>query len=94
MSSDWVLTSIPSSAVVVQEAGKPRRPSISTRHIRQDPNDLRESVAHSLGIFIPLSDAARITDEPSGTVTLTPSIDNVIIVSLSLSGVPKSACGS
>ena len=69
ISSDWVLTCIPASTVVVHDAGNPRRPSISTKQIRQEPNDFNESVAHSLGILIPLSDAARITDDPSGTVT-------------------------
>ena len=45
-----VWTTMPSSAGVVQEAGVPLRPSISTRHRRQEPNASRLSVAHSLGI--------------------------------------------
>ena len=85
---------MPSSAMVVQEAGKPRRPSISTRQIRQDPKGLSESVAHNLGILTPRSAAARITEEPSGTDTSTPSIVNLTKVSLSDCGVPKSAWGS
>jgi hypothetical protein len=49
MRSVWVCTFIPFSAGVVQDAGVPRRPSISTRHRRQDPNASSESVAQSLG---------------------------------------------
>ena len=36
--ADCVRTFMPGSQGVVQEAGVPRRPSISTRHRRQEPN--------------------------------------------------------
>ena len=36
--------------LVVHEAGNPLRPSISTRHTRQEPNALSVSVAHSFGM--------------------------------------------
>jgi hypothetical protein len=41
----------------VQDAGKPRLPSISTKHTLHDPKDFKESVAHNLGILIPFSAA-------------------------------------
>ena len=46
---------MPSVHGVVQEAGTPLPPSTSTRHIRHEPNALRESVAHSLGMVTPAS---------------------------------------
>ena len=61
---------MPASTGVVQEAGVPRRPSISTRHRRQEPNGSRLSVAQSFGILMPISAAARMTEVPAGTVTL------------------------
>ena len=72
--SVWVLTTMPSAHGVVHEAGTPLAPSTSTRHIRQEPNALSESVAHSLGIATPASVAARSTDVPAGTSTSRPSI--------------------
>ncbi len=66
---DWVWTTMPGSHGVVQDAGVPLRPSISTRHSRHDPNGSSESVAHSLGIGNPASVAARSTEVPAGTVT-------------------------
>jgi hypothetical protein len=68
---------MPSVAGVVQEAGVPARPSISTRQRRQEPKLSRLSVAHSLGIDVPISEAARMTDVPSGTVTGWPSMVRV-----------------
>ena len=44
-----VRTTMPSATGVVHEAGVPRRPSISTRQSRQEPNASRLSVAHNLG---------------------------------------------
>jgi hypothetical protein len=69
----------------------PRIPSISTRHIRHEPNCLTLSVAQSLGIAPPVSAAARITVVPAGTVTARPSMVQVTCVSERTSGVPKSA---
>jgi hypothetical protein len=74
---DWVLTFMPGSTGVVQEAGVPRRPSISTRQSRQEPKGSRLSEAHSFGTETPASMAARITDVPEGTVTGLPSISRV-----------------
>src|SRR5687768_6561893 len=87
----WVLTCIPGPTGVVQLAGVPRAPSISTRHIRQLPNDCMLSVAHSLGMLPPISAAARITLVPLGTVTSRPSTVSVTISADWTSGVPKSA---
>ncbi len=60
---------MPSATDVVQEAGVPLRPSISTRQRRQEPKLCSESVAQSLGIWVPSSIAARMMEVPSGTVT-------------------------
>ena len=59
----------PAATGVVQEAGVPARPSISTRHSRHEPNASSMSVAQSLGICVPISIAARMIEVPSGTVT-------------------------
>jgi len=64
-----VLTEMPGATGVVQEAGVPLRPSISTTQSRQEPNASSESVAHSFGIMVPISAAARMIEVPSGTVT-------------------------
>ena len=64
------------------------RPSISTRHSRQEPNGSRESVAHSLGMSMPASAAARMTDVPAGTVTAMPSISTLQSASPGRAGVP------
>src|SRR6186713_2443190 len=85
-----VRTFMPSATVVVHEAGKPRRPSISTRHRRHEPKAFSVSVAQSLGIWLPTEEAARMSDVPSGTVTATPSISSVISLSAGLGGVPAS----
>jgi hypothetical protein len=81
---------MPAATGVVQEAGVPARPSISTRHSRQEPNASSMSVAQSFGICVPASIAARMTEVPSGTVTLWPSMVSVTMVSDLERGVPKS----
>src|SRR5690606_12241195 len=58
--------------------------------MRQEPKASRLSVAHSLGMLVPIRAAARITEVPAGTVTSTPSISSVTMTSDSLAGVPKS----
>src|SRR5262249_2641187 len=88
--SVWVCTTRPGATGVVQEAGVPVRPSISTRHSRQEPNASTMSVAQSFGICVPASIAARMIEGPSGTVTLLPSMVSVTIVSDLERGVPKS----
>ena len=62
-------TTMPSATGVVQEAGVPPRPSISTRQTRQEPKAFSMSVAQSFGISIPASIAARMIEVPAGTVT-------------------------
>ena len=52
------------STGVVQEAGVPRRPSISTRQSRQEPKGSSESVAQSFGTSVPIRAAAAITEVP------------------------------
>src|SRR5580692_3405768 len=88
--SVWVWTTRPGMTGVVQEAGVPARPSISIRHIRQEPNASTMSVAHSFGICVPASIAARMIEVPSGTVMLWPSMVSVTMVSDLERGVPKS----
>ncbi len=79
---------MPASTGVVQEAGVPRRPSISTRQSRHEPNGSSESVAQSFGTFTPASIEARITEVPAGTVTARPSISSVTSLSEWRNGVP------
>ena len=69
-----VVTTMPSATGVVQEAGVPARPSISTRHSRHEPNASTMSLAHSFGTLMPASIAARMIEVPSGTVTAKPSM--------------------
>src|SRR5208282_39829 len=82
---------MPSSAGVVQEAGVPLRPSISTRQSRQEPNGSRLSVAHSFGIGSSISAAAAITEVPGGTLTLRPSMVRVTVGAPARIGVPTSS---
>ena len=84
----WVWTFMPSATGVVQDAGVPLRPSISTRQRRQEPKASSMSVAQSFGILVPSSIAARMIDVPSGTVICWPSISSVTIFSEVASGVP------
>ena len=84
----WVRTTMPSATGVVHDAGVPRRPSISTRHNRQEPNASRRSVAHSLGTSMPASAAARMTEVPSGTTTVKPSTSTATVAGPALAGVP------
>jgi hypothetical protein len=86
----WVVTFMPSAAIVVHEAGRPFTPSICTRHSRHEPKASSCSVAHSLGIFTSDNAAARITDVPAGTLISRPSMVNVTILALSRRGVPRS----
>ena len=79
---------MPGATGVVQDAGVPARPSISTRHTRHEPNASSESVAHSFGMRIPAAIAARITEVPAGTVTSCPSIVSVTCSVAALAGVP------
>ena len=44
-------------------------PSICTRHRRHEPKASSCSVAHSFGILMSASAAARMTEVPAGTVT-------------------------
>jgi hypothetical protein len=81
---------MPAVTSVVQDAGKPLRPSISTRQSRHEPKALSVSVAQSLGICVRAIAAARITDVPAGTVTAWPSISSETDSFASLDGVPKS----
>ena len=83
-----VVTTMPASAGVVQEAGVPRRPAISTRHIRQEPNGSRLSVAQSFGTLVPSAIAAAMTEVPCGTVTSCPSMLSVTCFSARRIGVP------
>src|SRR3984885_1253123 len=86
---------IPASAGVVQEAGVPFRPSISTRQRRHDPKASTLSVAQSLGIGLSIRAAAAITDVPGGTLTLRPSMVSVTVASPVRIGVPvSSSCNS
>ena len=86
-----VITDMPSETSVVQLAGVPARPSISTRQRRQEPKAFSVSVAQSLGMLTPICAAARMTEVPSGTETSNPSILSVTVFVAALAGVPKSS---
>ena len=86
--ADLKVYQTPGAAGVVQEAGAPRIPSISTRHMRQEPKASSESVAQSLGIFTPRLRDAAITDVPLGTVTNSPSMVRVTVSDAMRIGVP------
>ena len=66
----------------------PRMPSTSTRQSRQEPKASTRSVAQSLGIAVPISAAARMTEVPAGTLTRRPSIVSVTLVPAREAGVP------
>src|ERR1700678_4493585 len=86
---------MPASAGVVQDAGVPLRPSLSTRQRRQEPNASRLSVAHSRGIGAFRTAAAAITDVPCGTQTVCPSMVSVTSPAPTRIGVPvSSSCSS
>src|SRR5580704_12201335 len=90
-----VRTIIPASAGVVQEAGVPLRPSISTRQRRHDPKASTLSVAQSFGIGLSIRAAAAMTEVPGGTLTLRPSMVSVTVASPVRIGVPvSSSCNS
>src|SRR6202522_2334672 len=90
-----VRTIIPASAGVVQEAGVPFRPSISTRQRRHDPKASTLSVAQSFGIGLSIRAAAAMTEVPGGTLTLRPSMVRVTVASPVRIGVPvSSSCNS
>src|SRR6202453_593776 len=90
-----VRTIMPASAGVVQEAGVPFRPSISTRQRRQESQASTLSVAHSFGIGLSIKAAAAITEVPGGTLTLRPSMVSVTVASPVRIGVPvSSSCNS
>ncbi len=86
--SPAVCTFMPGAANVVQEAGVPGRPSISTRHRRQLPKLFSESVAQSFGTLMPASIAACMMEVPSGTVTSWPSMLSVTVFVDVTAGVP------
>ena len=79
---------MPGATGIVQEAGVPLRPSISTRQRRQEPKAFMLSLAQSLGISVPISIAARMIEVPSDTVIDWPSMVSVTILSDFDSGVP------
>src|SRR5258706_16157770 len=81
---------MPLSAGVVEDAGVPLRPWISTRQSRHEPNASSESVAKSFGTWMPASEAARMIEVPAGTVTGIPSISSVTVWPVSRAGVPRS----
>ena len=81
-------TLMPGATGVVQEAGMPARPSISTRQSRQEPKASIMSEAQSFGTSMPASIAARMIEVPSGTVISRPSIVRVTSFSDFEAGVP------
>ena len=76
----WVLTTMPSATVIVQEAcglGKPRplpASGMSTRHCRQAPTGASSGWSQKRGICTPTCSAARITRVSLATSTWMPSM--------------------
>ena len=70
----WVLTTMPSVTVVVQDASGLGWPSTSTRHWRQAPTGSSSGWSQNLGTWMPISSAARITRVPLGTLISKPSM--------------------
>ncbi len=70
----WVLITMPSVQVMVQEATGLRWPSISTMHWRQAPAGSSSGWSQNRGISMPRSSAARITRVPLGTESAIPSM--------------------
>src|SRR5829696_6005651 len=73
----WVLTTMPSETVVVQEATGLGWPSTSTRHWRQAPTGSSSGWSQNRGTWMPISSAARMTRVPFGTCTSKPSTVSV-----------------
>src|SRR5215510_8511900 len=69
-----VLTTMPSVHTVVHEASGLRWPSTSTRHWRQAPIGSSSGWSQNLGIWMPITSAARITSVPFGTPISNPSM--------------------
>ena len=60
----WVLTTMPSATVWVQEATGLRWPSTSTRHCRQAPAGASSGWSQNRGIAMPIRSATRMTSSP------------------------------
>src|SRR5215204_2270030 len=69
----WVLTTMPSATVAVQEATGLRWPSTSTRHCRQAPIGSSSGWSQKRGICTPSCSAARMISVPFGTLSSNPS---------------------
>ena len=63
----WVLTTMPSVTVVVQDASGFGCPWTSTRHCLHAPTGSNNGWSQKRGTWIPISSAARITSVPLGT---------------------------
>ena len=75
----WVLTTMPSATVWVQEATGLRWPSTSTRHCRQAPAGASSGWSQNRGISMPICSATRMSSAPLGAVTSTPSMVRVTV---------------
>ena len=75
-----VETFMPSDAGTEHEAGKPRVPSIWTRHVRHAPIGFMSGSLQSCEMYVPDALTASSTDAPSGTATSLPLIDSVRVM--------------
>ena len=90
---NWVRTTMPSVATVVQLAIGLRWPSTSTRHCRQAPTGSSSGWSQNRGICTPSSSAARITKVPLGIDSAVSSMVTVTSSTAGASAVPVSgAC--
>ena len=70
----WVLITMPSVTVTVQEATGLRWPSTSTMHCRQAPAGASSGWSQKRGTWTPIRSAERMISSPLGTWSSTPSM--------------------
>ena len=74
-----VCTTIPSATGVVHAGGRPRTPSISTRHMRHIPTGFMRGCQQKRGMYTPWRSAAAITSSPGRASKVRPSTVTVTV---------------
>ena len=74
-----VRTCMPAAAGNEHDAGKPRMPSICTKHVRHAPIGFISGSLQSWEILVPEEFIASKTEEPSGTSRSVPFIVRVMV---------------
>ena len=89
--SDCVWQTMPSVTGVVQAGGKPRTPSISTRHMRHMPTGCMRSCQQKRGMYTPCSCATLISSSP-GCASMT--LSSIVTVTVVFCGSVPAGCDS